>query len=74
MLEPVQLDTAVALGTTPVGAAVASNVTGVPAYLGVGDAVEPVGTVPEPDLEAIAALRPDLVLGTQTRHGSSTTR
>ncbi|WP_380173288.1 ABC transporter substrate-binding protein [Kineococcus sp. DHX-1] len=69
VLEPVQLDTAVALGTTPVGAAVASNVTGVPAYLEVGDAVEPVGTVPEPDLEAIAALRPDLVLGTQTRHG-----
>ncbi|MEZ0491638.1 iron-siderophore ABC transporter substrate-binding protein [Kineococcus sp. TBRC 1896] len=69
VLEPVQLDTAVALGTTPVGAAVASNVTGVPAYLGVGDAVRSVGTVPEPDLEAIAALRPDLVLGTETRHG-----
>ncbi|MEW1959462.1 iron-siderophore ABC transporter substrate-binding protein [Kineococcus sp. NPDC059986] len=69
VLEPLQLDTAVALGVTPVGAAVASNVTGVPAYLGVGDAVQAVGTVPEPDLEAIAALRPDLVLGTQTRHG-----
>ncbi len=68
VLEPVQLDTAVALGTTPVGAAVASNVTGVPPTWGWGRRGA-VGTVPEPDLEAIAALRPDLVLGTQTRHG-----
>lgn len=67
VLEPVELDTAVALGVTPVGAAVASNVAGVPSYLGV-DGVAPVGTVPEPDLEAIAALRPDLILGTESRH------
>ena len=67
VLEPVELDTAVALGVTPVGAAVASNVAGVPAYLGV-DGVTPVGTVPEPDLEAIAALKPDLILGTESRH------
>ncbi|WP_271982804.1 ABC transporter substrate-binding protein [Pseudoclavibacter terrae] len=67
VLEPVELDTAVALGVTPVGAAVASNVAGIPEYLGV-DGVEPVGTVPEPDLEAIAALKPDLILGTESRH------
>ncbi|WP_406246737.1 ABC transporter substrate-binding protein [Microbacterium sp. M] len=67
VLEPVELDTAVALGVTPVGAAVASNVSGVPEYLGV-EGVEPVGTVPEPDLEAIAALEPDLILGTESRH------
>ncbi|MCM3656281.1 iron-siderophore ABC transporter substrate-binding protein [Agromyces mediolanus] len=66
-LEPVELDTAVALGITPVGAAVASNVAGVPDYLGV-TGVQPVGTVPEPDLEAIAALKPDLILGTEARH------
>ncbi|RGE16833.1 ABC transporter substrate-binding protein [Leucobacter sp. wl10] len=66
-LEPVELDTAVALGVTPVGAAVASNVSGIPGYLGV-DGVAPVGTVPEPDLEAIAALKPDLILGTESRH------
>ncbi len=66
-LEPLELDTAVAAGITPVGAAVASNVSGIPAYLGV-DGVTPVGTVPEPDLEAIAALQPDLILGTQSRH------
>ncbi|KAA9085203.1 ABC transporter substrate-binding protein [Microbacterium radiodurans] len=66
-LEPLELDTAVAVGITPVGAAVASNVAGIPAYLGV-EGVEPVGTVPEPDLEAIAALQPDLILGTEARH------
>ena len=67
VLEPVELDTAVALGVNPVGAAVASNVKGVPEYLGV-DGVTPVGTVPEPDLEAIAALKPDLILGTESRN------
>lgn len=66
-LEPLELDTAVALGLTPVGAAVASNIAGVPSYLGV-KSIEPVGTVPEPDLEAIAALKPDLILGTEARH------
>ncbi|MFF7291008.1 ABC transporter substrate-binding protein [Microbacterium sp. NPDC008134] len=66
-LEPLELDTAVAIGIEPVGAAVASNVTGAPAYLD-ADGVEPVGTVPEPDLEAIAALKPDLILGTEARH------
>jgi iron complex transport system substrate-binding protein len=66
-LEPLELDTAVAVGIEPVGAAVASNVAGAPAYLG-ADGVEPVGTVPEPDLEAIAALEPDLILGTEARH------
>lgn len=66
-LEPLELDTAVALGITPVGAAVASNVSGIPAYLD-ASGVEPVGTVPEPDLEAIAALKPDLILGTEARH------
>lgn len=67
VLEPLELDTAVALGVTPVGAAVASNTAGIPEYLGV-DGVEPVGTVPEPDIEAIAALEPDLILGTESRH------
>jgi iron complex transport system substrate-binding protein len=62
-LEPLELDTAVAVGIEPVGAAGASN----PAYLD-ADGVKPVGTVPEPDLEAIAALKPDLILGTEARH------
>lgn len=68
-LEPLELDTAVAVGITPVGAAVANMVNGVPSYLGV-EGVAPVGTVSEPDLEAIAALQPDLILGTESRHSA----
>lgn len=68
-LEPLELDTAVAVGITPVGAAVANMVKGVPSYLGV-EGVTPVGTVSEPDLEAIASLEPDLILGTESRHSA----
>lgn len=71
VLEPVQLDTAVALGDIPVGAAVLSVPNGVPAYLGAEAAgVKTVGTVAEPSLEQIAALDPDLILGTESRHGA----
>lgn len=71
VLEPVQLDTAVGLGVVPVGAALLSQATGVPAYLGAAAAdVEFVGTVTEPSLEAIAALGPDLILGTESRHAA----
>lgn len=70
-LEPVELDTAVALGVTPVGTAVLSEATGAPAYLGAEAAsVDLVGTVPEPRVEAIAALEPDLILGTESRHAA----
>lgn len=69
-LEPVELDTSVALGVIPVGTAVLSEATGVPAYLGDdAAAIETIGTVPAPRIESIAALQPDLILGTETRHG-----
>jgi iron complex transport system substrate-binding protein len=69
VLEPVQLDTAVALGEIPVGAAVLSEATGIPAYLGPEAAgIATVGTVTEPSIEKIAALDPDLILGTESRH------
>lgn len=68
-LEPVETDTAVALGVVPVGSAVLSVEAGVPAYLGAeAQGIELVGTVPEPSLEAVAALQPDLILGTESRH------
>lgn len=68
-LEPVELDTSVALGVIPVGTAVLSEAAGVPAYLGDAAAGIPsVGTVAEPRIESIAALKPDLILGTETRH------
>jgi len=71
VLEPVQLDTAVALGVTPVGTAVLNEAAGVPAYLGDEAAgIEMVGTVTEPDVDRIAALRPDLIIGTESRHSA----
>lgn len=71
VLEPVQLDTTVALGRVPVGAGVLNPTASVPAYLGdQARSVTPVGTVAEPSLEAIAALAPDLILGTESRHSA----
>jgi iron complex transport system substrate-binding protein len=63
-----QLDGVLSLGVTPVGATQASGADLVPAYLADAfpdadlTAVASVGLRLEPDLEAIAALRPDLVL------------
>lgn len=67
VLDTDKLDTAITLGVTPVGAAVASQ-TDLPTYLGdtVGT-IQVVGTTAEPDLEAIEGLDPDLILGTKFR-------
>lgn len=71
VLEPVQLDTLVALGTIPVGAAVLNETTGIPDYLGAeAQDIAMVGTVAEPNVEAIAALEPDLIIGTESRHSA----
>lgn len=71
VLEPVHLDTSIALGVIPVGAAVLSEVTGVPAYLGdKASSVAFAGTVAAPNVEKIAALDPDLIIGTETRHAA----
>lgn len=63
------LDAALALGVTPIGATEASAGFGMPGYLAerVPD-IEVVGLTDEPNLEAIAALRPDLILGAKVRH------
>jgi iron complex transport system substrate-binding protein len=63
-----ELDSAVALGVTPVGAVRAPVNSGLLSYLEdeVAD-VELVGEIGEPDLEAIAALEPDLILGSELR-------
>ena len=71
VLEPVQLDTTVALGAIPVGAAVLNETAGIPAYLGEDAAgIQTVGTVAEPSIEKIAALKPDLIIGTESRHSA----
>nr|WP_314259602.1 iron-siderophore ABC transporter substrate-binding protein [uncultured Devosia sp.] len=68
VLEPVQLDTAIALGIVPVGSPALNATAGIPKYLGEEAAnIEVVGTFTELKLEAIAALRPDLIIGTETR-------
>ncbi|MDP8978117.1 MAG: iron-siderophore ABC transporter substrate-binding protein [Actinomycetota bacterium] len=54
---------------TPVGSVQTSVAEGLPGYL--GDRVEGIdvaGTIEEPDLEAIAALEPDLMLSATVRH------
>jgi iron complex transport system substrate-binding protein len=69
VLDTGELDSVLSLGVTPVGAvttAVSGDFLG---YLAEAAAdVERVGTIAEPNLEAIAALRPDLILSNKVRH------
>ena len=68
-LDSLVLDTVVALEAPLVGAAQAGSADSLPAYL--GDAVqgvETVGDIIAPNVEAIATLTPDLILGTKLRH------
>lgn len=70
VLDTDKLDTVCALGLQDrlVGAAVAGAVGSQPEYLGATIAgVEPVGTLQEPNFEKIAALQPDLILGSKFR-------
>jgi iron complex transport system substrate-binding protein len=69
VLDTGELDSVLALGVTPVGAVRADEATGPQAYLAErAKGVEPVGTIHQPNLEAIAALRPDLILSNKARH------
>ncbi|CCG05702.1 ABC transporter substrate-binding protein [Blastococcus saxobsidens] len=69
VLDTPHLDTALSLGVTPVGSVQSSVAEGLPGYLGDRtEGIEIVGTIEEPDLEAIAALDPDLILSSQVRH------
>lgn len=68
-LDTPHLDTALALEVTPVGSVQSDVATGFPEYLGERtEGIETVGTIEEPDLEAIAALEPDLILSSSVRH------
>lgn len=66
VLDTDKIDTVLSLGVTPIGAARASE-TELPTYLGDLSGVTVVGTSAEPDLEAIEALKPDLILGSKFR-------
>jgi iron complex transport system substrate-binding protein len=69
VLDTGELDAVVALGVVPVGAVTAFDGGGLQSYL--TDRLRDtrvVGTIESPDLEAIAALRPDLILSNEVRH------
>ncbi|MEV0713977.1 iron-siderophore ABC transporter substrate-binding protein [Asanoa sp. NPDC050611] len=67
VLDTDKIDTAISLGITPIGATQLPEYDKPPAYLGDLSAMKDVGEISEPDLEAIAALQPDLILGSKFR-------
>ncbi|MFB6892945.1 ABC transporter substrate-binding protein [Kitasatospora sp. NPDC056327] len=71
-LDTAELDSALTLGITPVGAARAAADRAFPDYWPVSRLapVAYVGPVGAPDLAALRALRPDLILSNQTRDGA----
>lgn len=74
VLDTPHLDTALSLGVTPVGSVQSSVDEGLPAYLGDRtEGIEIVGTIEEPDLEAVPALEPDLILSATAGTSRSTT-
>ncbi|MGI5283323.1 ABC transporter substrate-binding protein [Nonomuraea polychroma] len=71
VLDTDKLDTMVTLGMAPVGAAQAQENQKWPAYLGSTlSATKAVGTLQAPNIEAIMALKPDLILGSKFRQAS----
>ncbi|MGY1631768.1 ABC transporter substrate-binding protein [Geodermatophilus sp. SYSU D01186] len=72
VLDTGELDAVLALGLAPVGAVRTSVSDELPAYIEDAGAdpaeIANVGTIAEPDLEAIAALTPDLILSNAVRH------
>ncbi|MGV9266359.1 ABC transporter substrate-binding protein [Kitasatospora sp. NPDC003701] len=71
-LDTAELDSALTLGITPVGAALAPLDAGFPDYWPTSRlaGITRVGDIGAPDLAAIRALRPDLILSNQTRDGA----
>ena len=69
VLDTGELDNALALGVTPVGAVTTDVDSEFLGYLGDRtDGIETVGTINEPNLEQIAAADPDLILSSKSRH------
>ncbi|GAA2206200.1 iron-siderophore ABC transporter substrate-binding protein [Nonomuraea monospora] len=71
VLDTDKLDTMVSLGLSPVGAAQAQENQTWPEYLGTAlKDTKPVGTLQQLNLEAIMALKPDLILGSKFRQAA----
>ncbi|MFH9617284.1 ABC transporter substrate-binding protein [Streptomyces pratensis] len=71
VLDTAELDSALTLGVKPVGATHTGTESGFLSYLPkeeVAD-IEDVGEMMTPSLEAVAALKPDLILTSKIRHG-----
>ena len=69
VLDSGELDAALALGVKPVGSFTLFEGEDFLSYLQDNmQGVQPVGTISEPNLEAIAALKPDLILSNKVRH------
>lgn len=70
VLDTGELDIVLALGMEPIAATTPYQVGQFPAYLQLDDLrVLSLGVVQEPDLERLMRLKPDLILGSQQRHG-----
>ncbi|WBQ03201.1 ABC transporter substrate-binding protein [Kribbella sp. CA-293567] len=68
VLDSGELDGVLALGITPVGMGTNAGQSGVPSYLAdKAEGIKTVGGVSELNIEAIAALKPDLILGSKLR-------
>ncbi|GAA1596019.1 iron-siderophore ABC transporter substrate-binding protein [Kribbella hippodromi] len=68
VLDSGELDDVLALGITPVGMATTAGQNGVPSYLADrAQGIKTVGGISELNLEAIAQLKPDLILGSKLR-------
>lgn len=69
VLDTGELDSVLSLGITPVGAVTTAVSEDFLSYLAEdAGGVEVVGTISEPNLEAIAGLEPDLILSSKMRH------
>lgn len=70
VLDTGELDNVLALGIKPVGAVAPDATNSLPPYLAEKtEGVPMVGTIGSPNLEQIATLKPDLILGSNTRDG-----
>lgn len=72
VLDTAELDSAITLGVKPVGATHAGTGSGFLGYLPEEEVagITDVGEMMTPNLEAVAALRPDLILTSKIRHGA----
>ncbi|MFD9501262.1 ABC transporter substrate-binding protein [Streptomyces sp. NPDC060035] len=73
VLDTAELDSALTLGVKPVGATHADVESGFLSYLSKDQVsgIEDVGEMMTPNLEAVAALEPDLILTSRIRHGDT---